>query len=246
MTTHYPQTFWFLAAYWKQCNELPTVEEIEKVWDLPQSIDDEASEEEKAECARKVQILTWYLDDYLEKCVGLEYWGPSLRCFNLLTDKKTLDNISYLGENMVLVTITSEAYAQVLYKNCRDKWLADLEFFKSKGGKKVSVPKCDKDKPDTHKHQNLWSNSRTGAVAGGGWAPEAMEHLNERIKAVQTFRKQQAKEGNKLLLLGQNLIKTVNEINLTDAQTSGTKRKNSSSKQDDSANKKPTIIVLEE
>lgn len=229
---------------------MPTIAEIESVWDVPLLLSDTASEQEKAYFTKKVRILTWWVDDFLEKVVGLEYWGPDKRPFHLMTDKVTLENIDYLGQNKVLVSITSEAFAYVVYKNCRDKWIADFGYIKSAGttksGKKPTVPKFNKDDPDTHKHQNLWSNSRTGAVAGGGWHEDAMIYLNEMIEKVQKFREVQATDGNELYLMAQNLIKAANEINLTDGQTSDDGKRKAAPKKDDRASKLPKIIVLDE
>ena len=51
---------------------LPTTDELENVWDLP-VVTDASSAEEKAKFAKKVNLLTWCLDVFLPKAVGLEF-----------------------------------------------------------------------------------------------------------------------------------------------------------------------------
>ena len=43
------------------------------------------------------------------------------------------------GKKKVLVTITSEAFALVIFANCRDKWVADFKL--KAGNKRAKIPK---------------------------------------------------------------------------------------------------------
>ena len=36
---------------------------------------------------KELELLTWYLDSFLPNAVGLEFWGPNVRPFKLMTDK---------------------------------------------------------------------------------------------------------------------------------------------------------------
>ena len=58
--------------------DLPSTEEIEDIWNLPE-VNEASSEEEKAEYEKKVSLLTWYLDVFMPKAVGLEFWGDLIR-----------------------------------------------------------------------------------------------------------------------------------------------------------------------
>ena len=183
-----------------------------------------ASEPEKTQLEHKLTVLTWHLDNYLEKCVGLEFWDIAIRPFKLPTDKMVIPG-DPIKTPRVLVTVTSEAFGQVICANCRDKWLAQFAFQKGKSKKLRALPKYDKDKPETHKYQNQWSNSRTGAVSGGGWSKGALTYLNERIKAVKAFRDFEAKSGNKTMEFGKNLIKKANEIAFENTEPAAKKQK---------------------
>ena len=155
--------------------DLPSTEEIEDIWNLPE-VNEASSEEEKAEYEKKVSLLTWYLDVFMPKAVGLEFWGELIRPYRLMTDTEVVEG-DPSGKKKVLVTVTSEAFGLLVYHNCRDKWVADYKY-KKEHGKKAQVPKYNKDDVSTHKHVNKWSNSNSGSVVGGGWHPAALKKFN--------------------------------------------------------------------
>ena len=208
------------------------------MWLLPNQPDpvaDQTNEAAKAKFAKQKaeydhaeSILLWYLDSYLPMAAGFDFWGPTIRPFHLMTDKKEVPG-DPSGKERVLVTVTSEAFGVLLYANCRDKWLADFDLRKTSGNKKIKIPKYDKDDPATHKHQNKWSNSRTGSVQGGGWAIEAISYFNKCISGIKTFREYEEKENqNALYELGRLLIKQANDIKIEETASetsSGDKRK---------------------
>ena len=216
---------------------LPTLEEIEKVWELNppgEAPSDSATPEEKAKHVKdaakhekELELLTWYLDSFLPNAVGLEFWGPNVRPFRLMTDKFDVPG-DPSGKKKVLVTITSEAFALVIFANCRDKWVADFKL--KAGNKRAKIPKFNKDDPETHKYQNKWSSSRTGQVQGGGWDYEALQYLNKSIAAIQTWRKAEAERGNATYKLGQDLIRKAQELTMVGQEPKTKKRKQSAEK----------------
>ena len=216
---------------------LPTLEEIEKVWELNppgEAPSDSATPEEKAKHVedaakheKELELLTWYLDSFLPNAVGLEFWGPNVRPFRLMTDKFDVPG-DPSGKKKVLVTITSEAFALVIFANCRDKWVADFKL--KAGNKRAKIPKFNKDDPETHKYQNKWSSSRTGQVQGGGWDYEALQYLNKSIAAIQTWRKAEAERGNDTYKLGQDLIRKAQELTMVGQEPKTKKRKQSAEK----------------
>ena len=221
---------------------MPALEDIETVWELEEPGDappDDATEQERAdyesnkeEFAAKQEILTWYLDSYVPYAVGLEFWGPNIRPFKFMTDTKAVAG-DPSGKKKVLVTITSEAFEHVIYANCRNKWLADFTL-KAKN-KKAKIPKYDKDKPETHKHQNKWSSSRTGQVQGGGWDLKALEYLNHRIKDIKKWREEEAKQGYPKYKLGRELIRQVQQVAMNGQDEKTKKRKRSVEKAESEA-----------
>ena len=160
---------------------MPTVEDLEKVWELPDYPGDNpeegASAEDQAlhaalldEFEKKKVLLTWYADNYLEKAAGLEFWGQSIRPFSYLTDKAEVPG-DPTKVKKVLVTVTSEAFGRLVYANSRNKWLLDMKYKKLNG--KTKVPKYNKNDPTTEAfkdHVNKWTSSQTGQVQGGGWS----------------------------------------------------------------------------
>lgn len=240
------------TEWFDKYKDLPKLEEIEAVWDLkpPGDKPDGANIDEladyntkKIKYARQLEILTWYLDTYLPLAVGLEFWGPNIRPFKLMTDMKVVSG-DPSGKKKVLVTITSEAFGLLVYANCRDKWVAD--FTLKAGNKKAKIPKYDKDKPETHKHQNKWSSSRTGQVQGGGWAPEALEYLNKQIAAIQKWRNEEAERGFVNYNFGKELICQAQQVTMDGQDDKNKKRKRAEEKAVESEAVCVDLTILDE
>ena len=204
----------------KTGGKLATVEDIETIWDIPdkptepvQGGDDanyaEAMTDYTNDLAvykKKVGLLQWYATDFLPMSAGVETWGPVQKCTKLLTDKVMLeDNNS--GKAKVLVPVTSEAFGQVMFKNCRKKCLAIWNWRKTHGAKKA-VPKCAKDDPSTHVWNGLWSNTKgsEGRVEGTTWHQDGLEYLNERIEAISAIRAKEADNGYDRMKLARTYI----------------------------------------
>lgn len=241
---------------------MPTVKEIEEVWDIPPSPKIPANETpEQAEARkntpeqqkydRKVAVLLWWLDEFLPHAVGLEFWGPDVRCFHLITDKAIIDG-DPSGVPKVYVTVTSEAFAHVLFANCRDNWTAQAKFAKNNKGtkksRKVKAPQYKHDDPTTHVYRNKWSNSRTGQVAGGGWDEGAFEYLAKMQQKIQKLRKAQQSEGNKLFQFGLTLMKVTHDLELdsTKDPTKGKNKRKAAGDSEQPAKKQPQIIYIDE
>ena len=218
------------------------MEQIEKVWDIKEPGEepgDEATEEEKAkwvafkaECDFQLEILLWYLDCFLPHAAGLEFWGPNIRPFHLMTDKLDVPG-DKSGKKKVYVTITSEAFGLVVYANCRDKWIADFTLRAT--NKRAKIPKYNKDDPATFKHQNKWSCSRSGQVIGGGWHNDALVYMNTQMKAISKWRKEEAERGNVNYMMGRELIRKAQSVTMGQEDETKKKRKRASEKAADSA-----------
>ena len=142
-----------------------------------------------------------------------------------MTDKEEVEG-DPSGKKKVLVTVTSEAFALLLWANSRDKWLADFTLRAS--NKRAKIPKYNKDDQTTWKHQNKWSNSRTGQIQGGGWAKDALVFFNTAIKDISKWRKEQEVTGYQSYMYGRELIKTAEGLVLEASDSNGgKKRKNS-------------------
>lgn len=249
----------FHSAEWLvEHNDLPTLAEIEAVWDLPPAPEipedetDEAKQErensqEQKKYDRAVKILVWWMDSFMPYAVGLEFWGPNIRPFHLMTDKQFIDG-DVSGKEKVLVTITSEAYAYQTYANCRDKWIADYAYLKEHG-KKAKIPTYSKKDPSTFKHKNRWSNSQTGSVVGGGWDQEGLKYLQKKVKDVTAFRAQEEKEGFKQYKLAKELLQVANDVKMGDVQppeSAGGKKQKRDDTLAEKANEGFEIIYIDE
>ena len=195
------------------------MEDIETVWDIPEKPtepvrgDDEAEFEAavaqyKADLAylkKKEKLLAWHASECVSMAVGVESWGHTQKCNKLITDKEVLQEDTS-GKPKVLVTVTGEAFGQVMFKNCRTKWIAVWEY-KKINGKKATPPKYDKDDESTHKYDSLWSNPRNGQVEGGGWHNEGLEYLNARMHAIAGVREADKANGYAKMQLARSLIR---------------------------------------
>ena len=221
------------------------MEDLQNIWDLPDppadtydsDSDTPASPEQKA-YSLAVAKLVWYLNSFLPNTVGLHFWGPNIRPFKLMTDKEVVDS-DPSGKKKVLVTVTSEAFALLLWANSRDKWLADFKL--KKKDRKAKIPKYDKNNRATWKHQNKWSNSRTGQIQGGGWSKDALVFFNATIKDINKWRAEQEQEGFTCYKLGRELIKIAEGINLEGSDANKGKKRKSPSP--DTPETEPTITI---
>lgn len=204
--------------------ELPSVEDIENIWDIPElpehpedgelDIDsDEMQEFTQAHnrYAQHCELFGWYMNDWLVMAVGQDAWGLDTRLNKLMVDK---DKVPYdnSGKAKVLVTVTSEAFGQLMFKNCRTKWL-NVWAYKREHGKSAKPPAYVKDKEETHKYHGIWSNSRAnktatadGQVEGAGWHSDGLEYLMERMQAIQAIRQEEAENAFWRMELGRQLI----------------------------------------
>lgn len=239
-------------------DDLPTLEEIENVWNIPQppeplqegatitEEDQAARDDAHKKHKRAVKVLVWWVDRFLQYAVGLDFWGPNIRPFHLMTDKMVVEG-DPSGKEKVLVTTTSEAFAHLTYVNCRDKWIVEFKWRKAnpvKKGKSLKMPKYKEDDPSTHGFQNRWSNSRTGQERGGGWQAEAYQYFENKKKEVIAFRKAEGARGNTLYKFVQNEIKKENDIKLSEEGDTGSSGSKKRKRGDESAENPPEVVDI--
>jgi len=159
------------------------VEEIEDIYDLDLN-SPTCKESDKA-------LAKWWQNDFLGYVVGPSTWSGTgtfdNRKYRIPTDKVW---IKELGEMRVAVTITSEAFARVIYKNNRDRWIAIFKY-KAQHGNKATIPDRKKHSDGSPNSQYKtfkaeWSDSYGGQ--GCGWDVGAMVYFNSQVEAIQQFR----------------------------------------------------------
>ena len=148
------------------------------------------------------------------------------------------------GKKKVLVTVTSEAFALVLWANSRDKWLADFKL--RVNNKRAKIPKYNKEDPVTWKHQNKWSNSRSGQIQGGGWSRDALVFFNQTITSINEWRAEQQQTGYEAHKYGRELIKVAEGIVLEESDSKGSKKRKNSPANTPETDEDVPIVFLDE
>jgi hypothetical protein len=216
----------FLTVDWvRQEGDYPTVDQFAAVYDLP--------EEDDKDYGYQKRFLTWFANNWLVKAAGYEHYGPTVRPYKMAVNTKVVD-----GKRVNYVTKESEAYARLMFENCRDKWM-HITKQKLKNPKWV-IPTLNKDDDSTHKyHTTKYSDKSCGQVKGGGWSPEAFAALTKHIKDVKAFREQDKVDGWKIHKLCKELIRV--EMDITDDKFLDNKRKRNKARAP-----RPTYIDVEE
>ena len=108
------------------------MEEIETIYDLDLN-SPTCKDSDKA-------LAKWWQYDFLGYVIGPSTWSGTgtfdNRKYRIPTEKVWIDD---LGETRVAVTITSEAFARVIYKNNRDRWIAIFKY-KAQHGERPRSP----------------------------------------------------------------------------------------------------------
>lgn len=228
-----------LCIYTKHCSPppewfdqhgtLPTLEEIESIWDIPDVPSSTNNGEgtttmcpEWTEYNRKTEMLTWWIDCMVAMAAGNDDFGNNVRFFKMAVDKRQLPD----NTRRQCVTVPTEAMAYLIYDNCRTKWLTIMEY--RKNNKKRKLPKFNKLRVETHKyHCAKWSDSKTGQVKGGGWHPDSYKAFNTYVTKVKDFRKQDKRNKWKMYSFAKDLVRQKHEI---EDEYHNTKRKRGNSK----------------
>ena len=203
--------------------------------------EESASEQVKEEYARKIAVLTWYLDVWVPNVCLPIWWGPTIRPYKLMTDLTDVE-----GVQKVQVTKTSEAYGLVQFENSRDKW---LEIFKWKkgNGKAKKCPKYSKSRHDeTLKFKAKWSESKNGQCSG--WDTVAYSTFNQRKEHIRKFREEDEQDGYRKMKFGRNLVKAARDIaqNVTEHTSKRRKTGNGGANNGSAAAAMPVITIDDE
>ena len=175
------------------------------MWNIPESAPTtDSSPTEKAFYDKKVLILTWYLDIWLPFVVGVDWFGPMIRPYKLMTDM-----VEILGKQKVLVTVTSEAFGLLQYENSREVWINNFKY-KLLHGEKKTPPQYNAKKAEMSIYKAKWSNANSGQCSG--WDRAAFGVFEERKNQIKAFRAEEAKNDYKKMKYGQGLIKIANKI----------------------------------
>ena len=185
----------FFTVFFKQFKRVPTIEEMDTVYDLPEDKDSDVYKE-------KLKVLTWYCDVYLEAAAGKEFYGPGKRFYFRATATTKLEDVSGKTTRQVkVVPLQSEALGRVMFHNCISKW-ENICPMKAVHGKDWPIPKRTKDNKNDLEikkyHETKYSNPDAGQVKGGGWSDAGLEKYDECRADIKKIRDQDKKDKHAL------------------------------------------------
>ena len=174
---------------------------LDSAWDDPP--EEGASEEIKAKYKKQRADLTWYVEQWLPRCVDDKWYGVGHRPHERLSNLVTVDN----GKRE-RVSATREGYGYTQFENSREVWLNKFEWDddqkkskKKTGMKAKSAPNYShKNHEATKKFKAKWSDY--GAGQQSKWDPNVYAELQLKIDKVEAWRKEDKKKNYK----GQDLF----------------------------------------
>jgi len=199
----------FFSAYYKTNNkQLPTVEEIENVWNF-----------EPGDTYRE-ELLLWWVTEVLVAAIGPDYWSNEDKKYNLLVDKKLIPETKKTGTR---IPIVGEAFARLQFKNYRNKWQNTFDF-KAEHGSRAPLPLKKSDEL-FDKFKAVYSDNTVGQVKGAGWSPAAFSQFNSYIRDIKETRDKDKQAGWAMHRLALVLTKTKYGITTMTATPKKRKRK---------------------
>ena len=154
----------------------------------------------------KYERKLFYYDQYLPKAAGGEHiYSLKQRPYLL-----PCDTIQINGEDRIVVTSATEAYAQLQYQNSRSRWIATFEFKAKQENKGKSPPMYSSNNSATDAFKCLWSDYSHGQ--GSGWDPEALKVFDQRRQAIKAFREQEKEHDFPCLREAQVMIRKHHDI----------------------------------
>ena len=153
-----------------------------------------------------------------------------------------VDKIEVGGEQKVLVTSSTVAFALLQYENSREKWMEIFKWKDSYGWRKTA-PQYSSKKPETVQFKSKWSEASQGQ--GSGWDPVALATFDQRQKAHKTWRATDKADDYRRMKECQVLIKTAHEIELEATSPSRKRRKVVQRAAEDDNDDDATVIELD-
>ena len=165
-------------------------------WEDPP--EDGAAENVKADYRKRVDMLSWYVESWLPKCVDDKWYGSGVRPRERLTNK-----IDVLGKKKERVSVTREAYGFIQFENSRDSWIAKFKWDaaqqdtkKLTGKRCVPCPNYSKRNHATTKdYKCKWSDYAQGSQSK--WDPVVYSEHQLKIAKVDEWRKKDAEKNYK-------------------------------------------------
>lgn len=192
---------------------------------------------EKDENQKIREFIIWYWDRWLPIAAGRAYWDEKHRYYKMPTNV-----LEVAGERKVHVTITSEAFALLVYHNNREKWIAFWNHKKTHG-KKAPIPTKG---AEAQAHQAKFTNSKCGQVKFGGWSEQAYTFFEEYKGKLQAERAGDKEAGYTQFRAALELVRAEKGIEAASPTSKKRRRRKSTGDEGEKTPKKVTINLLDE
>lgn len=133
----------------------------------------------------QVDLLLWWVDIFLPKIAGPEWYDEDHRHYKLLSDECT-----YKKFPREAVPASTEAFAMACFENCRDKWI--LQFQHQDANPNSAIPRG---KGNEAYEDGKWSTPRMGQKAYGGWKEGGVDAFVAYDNQVLAFRQEEEQNG---------------------------------------------------
>ena len=151
-----------------------------------------ASEEVKASYKKRRATLTWYVEQWLPRCVDEKWFAAGFRPHERLSKIIDIGNKVYRAR----VSATREGYGFIQFENSRESWLNKFKWddeqekiAKRTGKKAKSAPNYSyKNKKDTKQFKSKWSDFGSGQKSK--WDPLVYAEFELKIDKVENWRKE--------------------------------------------------------
>lgn len=198
------------------------MEQVKSVWNFgPQSPTKEQAD-----------LLLWWVDIFLPKIAGSEWYDEDHRYYKLLSDECT-----YKKFPREAVPASTEAFAMACFENCCEKWILQFEYLDD--NPTAAIPRG---KGNEAYEDGKWSTPRMGQKAYGGWKDGGVDAFVAYDNQMVAFREEEEKNGKVRQQFALSLMRSVHGKTANSAVEEGKKRRKKASSTPAEAPKPKKII----
>jgi hypothetical protein len=199
-------------GWWKEHKDLPTVEQVKNVWNF----DLERPTQQQRD------LLLWWVDIFLPKIAGPEWFDEDHRHYQLMSDKCTYNKFT-----RVAVPASTEAFAMAAFENWRTKWMLQFQFQDENPHSGIPRGRGNEKYED-----GKWSTPRMGQKAYGGWTDVGIDAFVAYDQQVVDFRKEEENNGRVKQLFALDLMRRAHNKTAPSAAEEGKKKRKPTTAQD--------------
>jgi hypothetical protein len=146
---------------------------------------------------REKEAFLWFIGEFVACVSGTKVWGR--KKYHCRVSEAVVDK----GSQQLVVTVSDEAFALLLYENYIDKWITRFHI-KHHGAKSDTI-------------NGKYTSPVMNHLLFGGWSAEGVARFNELSAIVdQDRRSQGAKKAEEEVMLALRTVKYGDRVNVTD------------------------------